>query len=200
MDIRYSKVMKWFWHNHRENFDRLLESLSPNQLECKHWLIDELNPVWFRDHSLKIEIIGSWFAWPLVDFLARKFDIERIRLYDPDPFACMVARRYIEEFKFPFEIQTFEMSYWDHEQDEVGCHLLINTSAEHMYETLATGRQKYAKAPVVALQSNNMFNEEDHVNCVSSAESLSKQNGLKSILYSGTKSFDRYDRYMVIGV
>jgi len=198
MDIRYARIMKWFWHNHKENYHRLIESLSPNQIECKQWLVDELDKDWFRN-PLKIEIIGSWFAWPLVHFLAEKFDIDRIRLYDIDPFACMVARKYIDEFRYPFKIQTFEMSYWDHEQDEVGCHLLINTSAEHMYETLKT-KQKYAKPPIIALQSNNMFDAEDHVNCISSAKSLAEQNGLSQITYLGSKNFDLYERYMVIGI
>lgn len=196
MDIRYAKILKWFQHNHPDKIDRLIESLSPNQIVCKKWLVDNLPNF---NKKIRIEIIGSWFGWPLIEMLFNKYDISRIRLYDIDPFACKVTRKYIEIFDYDADFPIFEMSYWDQEKEEIGCELLINTSSEHMVETLVDHRQNYTSTPIIALQSNNMFNEPDHVNCVESPEELALLNGIKQIYYKGTLDLDSYERYMVIG-
>lgn len=196
MDIRYAKILKWFQHNHPNKIDRLIESLSPNQIICKKWLVDNLPEF---NKKIRIEIIGSWFGWPLIEMLFDKYDISRIRLYDIDPFACKVSRKYIEIFDYDANFPIFEMSYWDQEKEEVGCELLINTSTEHMIETLADYRQNYTTTPIIALQSNNMFDEPDHINCVESPEELALLNGVRQILYKGTLNLDSYERYMVVG-
>ena len=196
MDIRYAKILKWFQHNHPDKIDRLIESLSPNQIVCKKWLVDNLPDF---NKKIRIEIIGSWFGWPLIEMLFNKYDISRIRLYDIDPFACKVTRKYIEIFDYDADFPIFEMSYWDQEKEEIGCELLINTSSEHMVETLADHKQNYTSTPIIALQSNNMFDEPDHINCVESPEELALLNGIKEIYYKGTLNLDSYERYMVIG-
>lgn len=192
-------MLKWFQHNHPDKFDLLIESLSPNQIECKEWLVEEIRKIKFKDRPLKIEIIGSWFAWPLVQFLKENFNIERIRLYDIDSFACAVARKYIEIFNYDFKIETYEISYWDHKQGQVGCDLLINTSAEHMKEVIRDSIHNYYSPPVVAIQSNNMFDEPTHINCVNSVEELIRQNKISEVYYSGEKDMDHYERFMVVG-
>jgi len=178
MDLRYAKVLKWIRDNHPDKLDRWMESVSPNQIISKEWLIEKLcdNPNLYK--PLKVEIIGSWFGWPLVDLLEQNFDIRRIRLYDIDPFACKVARKYIEVFDYDIDIQTFEMSYWEHEQGEIGCELIINTSAEHMKETLAILPHNYYSKPVIAVQSNNKTDEPDHINCVPNQYDLGMLNNL----------------------
>ena len=51
----------------------------------------------------------------------------------------------------------------------------------------------------VALQSNDYFDIEGHVNCVKSAAELAEQYKVKEIHYQGSMTFDKYTRYMVIG-
>ena len=199
MDIRYAKILKWFRDNHPDKLDRWMESVSPNQILCKEWLVDQLCDHPGLNKPLKIEIIGSWFGWPLVDLLEQNIDCERIRLYDIDPFACKVARKYIEVFDYNIDIKTFEMSYWDHQQSEVGCDLLINTSSEHMKKTLVTLPHNYFKKPIIAIQSNNKTDESDHINCVFSTEELIEQSGCEKIYYAGEKDMGNYTRFMVIG-
>ena len=202
MDIRYAKMLKWFQHNHPDKIDRFVESVSPNQIRSKQWLVDELDKInELHERSLKIEIVGSWFGWPLVQFLHEKFDIQRIRLYDIDPFACKVARKYIEFFEYDTKITTYEISYWEHKQpDEIGCHLLINTSAEHMKESFADYTHNYVNSPIIALHSNNMYEEPDHCNCVDDEYELAMNNAITDIYFSGELNLrDEYNRFMVIG-
>jgi hypothetical protein len=52
-----------------------------------------------------------------------------------------------------------------------------------------------------ALQSNNMFHLEEHINCVHNVKELESKSGLSNILYSGTLEMPNgYERYMVIGL
>ena len=69
MDIRYSKILKWYYSNHKSSMDRLVESLSENQVTCKNWLVDSLDKVEIpRDENgqFTIEIVGCWFGFPLL--------------------------------------------------------------------------------------------------------------------------------------
>ena len=199
MDIEYSEMIRWIRHHELDSLPRLLDSLSPGQIRSKRWCVDELvnSRLLYKDNPIRIEIIGSWFGWPLVQYLSENFWIKRIRLYDIDPVACRIARKYSELFNI--EIETFEMSYWNHTQDKIGCDLLINTSSEHMEETL-TEKHNYTYPPVIVLQNNNMYHEPDHVNCVDDPYELALMNGIERIAYAGSLPlYDEYSRYMVIG-
>ena len=52
---------------------------------------------------------------------------------------------------------------------------------------------------IFALQSNNMFHLEEHINCVHNVKELESKSELSNILYSGTLEMPNgYERYMVI--
>ena len=51
-----------------------------------------------------------------------------------------------------------------------------------------------------AIQSNNMHHIEDHINCSSSLEEFKIKTKFNKIIYEGTKKFDNYERYMLIGL
>jgi len=89
MKLEYSKILKWFRYNCKEQMDRLFDSLSPNQIECKEWLIESLDKVQIpRDEfgKFNIEIIGGWFGYPLIDLLYQKYgdEINRIDIFELD--------------------------------------------------------------------------------------------------------------------
>ena len=59
------------------------------------------------------------------------------------------------------------------------------------------------------LQNNNQFTlwpdshpwvSDENNSCVNSVDELAAKSGLSVILYSGTKVFKNYERYMVIGL
>ena len=52
---------------------------------------------------------------------------------------------------------------------------------------------------LVALQSNNYFEIDDHVNCVNSLDELKHQAPLSNIIYEGELELEKYTRYMLIG-
>jgi hypothetical protein len=54
-------------------------------------------------------------------------------------------------------------------------------------------------APIIAIQSNNMFDGEGHINCVYSADHMKKKFPMKEVLYEGELQLKGYKRVMIIG-
>ena len=79
--------------------------------------------------------------------------------------------------------------------------LIINTSAEHMnsdwYESIRY--KDFKNKPLVAIQSNNLFDLEEHVNCVHSVDHMKKKFPMKEILFEGELQLKGYKRVMLIG-
>ena len=52
---------------------------------------------------------------------------------------------------------------------------------------------------IFVIQSNDLFDEPDHYNCVRSAEELVEKNRMNTVYFKGQLEFDNYTRYMIIG-
>ena len=74
--------------------------------------------------------------------------------------------------------------------------LIINTSCEHMnqdwYNNLPQGM-------LVCLQTNDFFDQEQHINCVTGIEQAKEKYPMSEILYEGEIETWKYNRYMLIG-
>ena len=79
--------------------------------------------------------------------------------------------------------------------------LIINTSTEHMTEEWyhQIRFKEMESNPIVAIQSNNMFDGEGHVNCVHSIDHMKKKFPMKEILFEGELQLKGYKRVMLIG-
>ena len=211
MQIEYAQMLKWFQHNHPDQIDRLIESLSPNQIKCKKWLVSELEAFvieepwreFSRSFPLNIEHIGGWFGWPLVDFM-KHLPIESYRNVEADPFAVKVFNRYVDFFDPDFDCRAIESDIRDlnpTNSKHGSIRVVINTSCEHMppLPELLKDRGYIEEKVVFFLQSNNLFDEPDHINCVSSCEELIQQSGLTKVYSAGTLDMGHYERYMVVG-
>ena len=74
---------------------------------------------------------------------------------------------------------------------------IINTSCEHIH-SFSKWWKKLPPKKLIILQSNNFFQHEDHVNCVSSLEQFKKQAPMDR-LYEGELDLKTYKRFMLIG-
>lgn len=178
---------------------QVIQSMSPNQIKCKSWLVEELAklPVEFP----KIQLYGGWYGFPLIDFLLEEFKIELIQNIDLDKEAIIIYDMHRAERNLQHKLKSSIIdASMPHKYDK-SIDLVINTSSEHMPNLPILIKDKqYKKECVFALQSNNMFHHSDHINCVNNAEELIEKSGLSKILYSGTLNLDKYERYMVIGL
>ena len=220
----YYKMLKWFHNNYPQHMDRYIQSISPNQLNGKRWLINSLDDVQIpRDEEgkFKIEIIGGWFGFPLIDMLINKYgdEIREIDYFDVDGFASHVFTVYLSMWKKDMRnIKIFsneEGDYFKYEKKR-RAHLIINTSCEHMSDMKLMKEYYFdADRTLLALQSNNKTNEDDHINCVNSTEELAAQADVHTILGDwktmktetvvyhpngpDEKEIDYWNRYMVFG-
>jgi len=79
--------------------------------------------------------------------------------------------------------------------------LIINTSAEHMKEDwfFQIKFKELESNPIVAIQSNNLFDIPEHINCVHSVDHMKKKFPMREVLYEGELQLKGYKRVMLIG-
>ena len=79
--------------------------------------------------------------------------------------------------------------------------LIFKTRAEHMpiiwYQKFVN--RPMESDPLFVIQSNNLFDVEEHVNCVHSVEHMTKKFPMRRLEYAGEKEMFGYKRFMVIG-
>ena len=197
----YYWVKQWVNNNLPSYSNSFEDSVSQGQYESKLWLKEQLEklPIFSFSPKLCIDVIGSWFGFPLIEMLADVFDIKQIDLYDIDEDCHKVTSQYINHFDYDFRIVQFKDFF---ERKEIRRReLIINTSSEHMSDMISMKEyyKDYPVKPILAIQSNNYFNVEDHINCVKNVDELIEKNEIKEVLYKGKRSLPLYDRFMVIG-
>ena len=194
----YYWVNQWVNNNLPSYSNSFEDSVSQGQYESKLWLNEKLEK-FISMPELHIDIIGSWFGFPLIEMLANAFDIKQIDLYDIDEDCHKVTAQYINHFDCDFKIVQFKDFFERKEMRRR--HLIINTSSEHMSDIVLMKEyyKDYPVKPILAIQSNNYFDVEDHINCVKEVDELIEKNQIKNVLYKGKHSLPLYDRFMVIG-
>ena len=194
----YYWVNQWVNNNLPSYSNSFDDSVSQGQYESKLWLNEKLEK-FISMPELHIDIIGSWFGFPLIEMLANAFDIKQIDLYDIDEDCHKVTAQYINHFDCDFKIVQFKDFFERKEMRRR--HLIINTSSEHMSDIVLMKEyyKDYPVKPILAIQSNNYFDVEDHINCVKEVDELIEKNQIKNVLYKGKRSLPLYDRFMVIG-
>jgi hypothetical protein len=76
--------------------------------------------------------------------------------------------------------------------------LVVNTACEHLPDFA----RWYARIPpghLVALQSNDYFAIDEHVNCVPDLAAFRAQAPLSDVLFAGARPHKKYTRFMLIG-
>tara|TARA_E500000318_G_scaffold61625_1_gene57190 strand:- start:266 stop:904 length:639 start_codon:yes stop_codon:yes gene_type:complete len=209
MQLEYAEMMKWFRYNHPDKFDRWMDSLHPNQIKCKEWLVHDALPMVKipRDsqNKFRVEIIGGWYGFPLIQYLVDRWtwlQIREIDIFEIDEFACKAIWKYCELFNYK-KVRIFNQDYFTYKEKR-RTHLVINTSCEHMWNMDIM--KEYYEEPdrtLLALQSNDKTNEPDHINCVKTGQHLAAQADVKE-LYGDKMRFnegtpDQYTRYMILG-
>ena len=177
----------------------ILDSVSAGQFSSKLWLANELRPYITKDHD-GIQIIGGWYGL-MAHILADNGFTKEIKNYDLDPICEEYGYRLSQYGNVHFVTKDGLTIYDDEYVTNVSDKITICTACEHIDRlTLETALRKKHHRQVVALQSNNYFEIDSHVNCHDSVEHFIDTLPLKEILYSGTKSWrNEYDRFLVIG-
>lgn len=189
-----------FWMDAIRNSDdryRTLESFWKGQVRSKIWLIENLGK-FAEDKPNRIVIHGGWNGVLASLLFNSNILIENIISVDIDPTCKKIAdtinKRYDMEGRFTSVTEDMANFTYDIVPD-----IVINTSTEHVTDDLLTlWKSRIPKKSLIVLQSNDYFDLDEHINCVSSINKLDKKIGLNTF-YKGTFPTEKYNRFMVIG-
>ena len=218
----FFQLHRYFRHE-SSSVDTISDAFSRGQVQSKIWLVNELekvrtqlsNPVY--KHVL---LMAGWYG-QLKSIYDQKLTYRKMRILDMDRTACEISDSVfnlydIEDYKvksvcadinslkiyktgFEFDIENFSSGKIITEKFLPD--LIINTSAEHMDEQWFNQiRFKQLESnPIVAIQSNNLFDVPEHINCVHSVDHMKKKFPMSEILYEGELQLKGYKRFMLIG-
>ena len=172
----------------------LIRHLTNEQLESKKWVCDELETYMNAIDEPNVLVLAGWFGL-LAQMNRNRYDA-KVTSIDIDPM-CAKFGRMLYDKDITFKHKAIED--FGH-RDTRSHNIIICTSCEHVSdEVLHDFLSLRELGTLVILQSNNYYIPE-HINCKPKNEDFVKSLPLRKVLYSETMSFERYDRYLVIGL
>ena len=175
-----------------------LDSFSKSQIESKQWLTDSLMMANIKNAN--IQLFGGWNGILITRLLTQNLSVNRIHNIDLDEKSIRVFMDYRNSTGDKRLESTCGDVRTPHKFDP-NMDIVINTSSEHMPDLPELIKDKqYKSSCLFALQSNNMFHIQDHINCVNNEDELVEKSRLSKIMYKGSfKMENGYKRFMVIG-
>lgn len=190
----------------------LQDAFSRGQVLSKIWLVNELEKI--NPNFNNILIYAGWMGQLLL-YLKDSINFDNVRIVDCDPIACEISDKIINNnFLEGWKVKSSCINIEEIEHFKNHCiiplttkagetlqtkfmpDLIINTSAEHMKESWFYNIKQDS---VIAIQSNNLFDIKEHVNCVHSIEEMKKKFKMTEVLYEGELELHGYKRFMLIG-
>ena len=187
----------------RHDEPALAQALNKNQIASKMWLADALADAVGSDLG-NVLILGGWFGvLGAVLLHDPRFAITRVVSLDIDPrcadIALAVNATHVRAGKFTaLTADMLEYAYGDDANSLAAADLVVNTSCEHVQD-LDRWYQRIPAGQLLALQSNDYFACNEHVNCVPDLATFRAQVPMREVLYAGERKFRRYVRFMLIG-
>lgn len=177
----------------RHNKD-LLDSVSPNQYKSKERLIKHVENLQLVDQNSDIVILGGWYGSILIP--AFKY-VNRITHIDLDDKVIGIAKNRLFDHYKNVDFITSDVFDKNRKGRIENANLIINTSCEHMpsMKKLELNTKAY-----FAYQSNNMYDIEGHINCVSSIEEFKYQlPDNAKVMIEDRIIDDRGTRFLLVG-
>ena len=153
----------------RHNSD-LLDSFSPNQFKSKERIIKHIRDQLILRTDSEIVILGGWYGSILIPEFK---EVKRITLIDKDEKVISIAKNRLFNHYKNVDFIKKDVFDWAPDSSRIkNTDLIINTSCEHMpsMKKLELDTNAY-----FAFTSNNMYDIEGHINCVSSIEEFKWQ-------------------------
>lgn len=196
----------------------LKDAFSRGQIKSKIWLVQELSNLNVEYHN--VLVMAGWFG-QLKNIYKQQLNYHKMRILELDRSACETSdyvfnldgltehkvksvcadintlTLHKNGYEWPVENFKESTSYAEKFLPD----LVINTSAEHMTEAWfhQLRFKQIASDPIVAIQSNNLFDIPEHVNCVHSVDHMMKKFPMREVLFAGELQLKGYKRVMLIG-
>jgi hypothetical protein len=218
-DKLFTQLHRYF-RNPNADVDIISDAFSRGQIQSKIWLTKELANI--KTNYNDIMVMAAWYG-QVRSILDVMLTYNRMRLLDIDPVSCAISDNvfnYLELenykvksccanindltcYKNGYELNLH--NYSDPEStvivEKYEPDLIINTSAEHMDDAWFNQIRfkEFENNPIVAIQSNNLFDIPEHINCVHGIDHMKKKFPMKEILFEGELKLKGYKRVMLIG-
>jgi len=211
--IKLNRYFKYY-----EEDAAITDAFSRSQIKSKTWMIDELLKLQPKYNN--IVVIAAWFG-QLIDAFDGKIKFKSARCIDLDRESCVISdtvfnAKQLKNYKIKAicadvnAVELHKNGYeWDVEnfnehkvyKEKFLPDLIINTSSEHMNDDWFNKLRfkQLDSDPIVAIQSNNLFEIDEHINCVHSVDHMKKKFPMKEILFEGELQLKGYKRFMLIG-
>ena len=197
----------------------LQDAFSRGQVQSKIWLATELAKI-KTDFNVAF-LLGGWYGQLLKYFDAVDIQYKKARIIDMDKTACQISDTIFNLNRLNnFDVKSAEMSIEDIVWNKTSAicsitdygkektyseslfpDLIINSSSEHMSDDwfFNIKFKEYDPNPIVVIQSNNLFDIPEHINCVHSVDHMRKKFPMREVLYEGELQLTGYKRFMLIG-
>jgi hypothetical protein len=194
------------------------DAMSRSQMRSKIWLVEELAKI--NSNYDNVAVMAGWFG-QIKTIYDKRLTYSKMRIVELDKDACKTSDYIfnitnLENYKvkavhadingLTLHKNGYEWNVENFKEDTMYGekflpNLIINTSAEHMTEDWfhQIRFKEMESDPIVAIQSNNMFDGEGHINCVYSVDHMKKKFPMKEVLYEGELQLKGYKRVMIIG-
>ena len=214
----FTSFHKYYREDH--NPKHLQDAYSRGQVQSKIWLAQELQKI--RTEHKNVLILAGWYGQLLQYFREMKFG--KVRIVDMAREACLISDdifnlHLIENYRvksicadmndlvihksgYMLNVENFKNTEAKIFSENFMPDLIVNTSAEHMDERWyeAIRFKEFENKPIVVIQSNNLFDIDEHINCVHSVDHMKKKYPMSEIFYEGELQLKGYKRVMLIGL
>jgi hypothetical protein len=191
------------------------DAFSRGQVLSKIWLVQELAKI--KSEFEMIHVHAGWFGQIRLYLDRANISYNKMRIFDIDDNALEISDKVfnnnlLKDFKAKSaraDITNLEWLY------RTGCEyninkdikektvpdLVINTSAEHFKEDWyhKFSIRSQSTDPLFVIQSNNLFDVKEHVNCVHGIDEMLVKFPMSRVEYAGEKELFGYKRFMLIG-
>lgn len=215
-----NKVFRGINNYIKNDYERepLNDAFSRSQIKSKIWLVEELSKI--KEHFANVLILASWFG-QLKSFYDGRLSYNKMRMVDIDKSSCEISDYIfnlsnLEGYKVKsvcadinnlvLHKNGYELPIENFKEGNVILEkflpdLIINTSAEHTTEEWYKQLRfkELESSPIVVIQSNNLFDVPEHINCVYSTQHLLKKFPMTEVLFEGELQLKGYKRIMIIG-
>lgn len=215
-------ILDVLYKYYREGYDPLAlqDAFSRGQVQSKIWLVQELSKI--KTDFEMIYVLAGWFGQLTHYFDAHGINYAKSRIMDIDAQACSISDKIFNSLKLEnYKVKSVELDLTDSSwlfrtgceyqlknyntghisKEKTNPDLIINTSSEHFHEDWFYKfiYRPLASDPLFVIQSNNLFDIKEHVNCVHSIDHMIKKFPMSRLEYSGEIQLKGYKRFMIIG-
>lgn len=170
------RIIKNDEHGRGKDF---IDSLSNNQFNAKENIIDFCHTYGILNKDLNVVILGSWYGSILIPALAPL--VNQISVYDVDETTISISKNLFDYDNVDYNTADIFKEY-NKKSFSTPNTLIINTSCEHMHPMNQWKGWKSGQNKLYfAVQSNDMFDIEGHVNCVNFIDEFKKQMPERSV-------------------